>query len=140
MTCIIAISFLSPFSIKASTSAANLFKVSATIVFRIVIGCPQFAVEPTARNSNLFPVNAKGEVRLRSVLSINNSGMLRCKSNFKMASSCSSNLVPTRLSTSFNTLVKYSPTNTEIIAGGASLAPNLKSLEADAIEALKISA
>ena len=37
----------------------------------------QLAEEPTARNSNLFPVKAKGEVRLRSVLSSINSGMLR---------------------------------------------------------------
>ena len=136
----IAISFLSPFSIKASTSAANFTKVSAIIVFKTVIGCPQLAVDPTARNSNLFPVNAKGEVLLRSVLSIINSGILLCKSNFKIASSCSSNFPPTLVSTSFNTLVKYSPINTEIIAGGASLAPNLKSLEADAMDALNISA
>ena len=135
-----AISFLSPFAIKASTSSENLFKVSATMVFKIVIGNAQLAVEPTARNSNLFPVKAKGEVLLRSVLSIINSGILLCKSNFKIASSCSSNLLFTRLSTSFNTLVKYSPINTEMIAGGASLAPKRKSLEAEAIEALKISA
>ena len=47
------------------------------IVFNAIMALAQFAEEPTARNSNLFPVNAKGEVRLRSVLSSNNSGMLR---------------------------------------------------------------
>ena len=35
----------------------------------------QFASAPIALNSNLLPVNAKGEVLLRSVLSISNSGI-----------------------------------------------------------------
>ncbi len=60
------------------------------MVFKIVIGFAQFAEDPTALNSNLFPVNAKGEVLFLSVLSNNNSGILLCKSNFKIASSCSS--------------------------------------------------
>ena len=76
MICMIATSFFSPFSIRRSTSALNFFKVSAMIVFKTVIGPAQFAEEPTARNSNLFPVNANGEVRLRSVLSSINSGIL----------------------------------------------------------------
>ena len=46
------------------------------MVFKIVIGLAQLAEDPTALNSNLFPVNAKGEVLLRSVLSINSSGIL----------------------------------------------------------------
>ena len=121
----IAISFLSPFSISVSTSDLNCLSVSATMVFNTVIEIAQLAEEPTALNSNLFPVNAKGEVRLRSVLSNNNSGILLCKSSFKIASSCSSNLLPTRVSMSSNTFAKYCPTNTEMIAGGASLAPSL---------------
>ncbi len=36
------------------------------IVFRIVFGPAQLWDDPTARNSNLFPVKAKGEVRFRS--------------------------------------------------------------------------
>ena len=77
------------------------------MVLRTVIEIAQLAEEPTALNSNLFPVNAKGEVRLRSVLSNISSGMLRCKSNFKIASSCSSNFVLTRVSTSANTFARY---------------------------------
>ena len=36
--------------------------------FNTVIGPPQFAEEPTARNSNLFPVKANGEVLFLSCL------------------------------------------------------------------------
>jgi hypothetical protein len=39
------------------------------MVFKVVIALEQFAEEPTALNSNLFPVNAKGEVLFLSVLS-----------------------------------------------------------------------
>ena len=42
----------------------------------MVIGPAQFADEPTALNSNLLPVNAKGEVLFLSVLSNNNSGIV----------------------------------------------------------------
>ena len=45
--------------------------------FSAIMALAQFALEPTARNSNLLPVKANGEVRLRSVLSSSNSGMLR---------------------------------------------------------------
>ena len=120
-----AISFLSPFSTRPSTSDLNFFSVSAMMVFNTVIEIAQLAEEPTALNSNLLPVNANGEVRLRSVLSNNNSGILLCKSSFNIASSCSSNLLPTRVSMSSSTLAKYCPTKTEMIAGGASLAPSL---------------
>jgi len=37
------------------------------IVFNVVMALAQLAEEPTARNSNLLPVKAKGEVRLRSL-------------------------------------------------------------------------
>ena len=43
--------------------------VSATAAFSRTIGNAIDCDEPTARNSNLFPVNANGDVRLRSVLS-----------------------------------------------------------------------
>jgi hypothetical protein len=46
------------------------------MVFIIVIGKAQFAVEPTALISNLLPVNAKGDVLFLSVLSSNTSGIL----------------------------------------------------------------
>ena len=40
-----------------------------------IMALAQLASEPGARNSKRFPVNAKGEVRLRSVLSISSSGI-----------------------------------------------------------------
>ena len=42
---------------------------SATIVFSTMFGDAMESEEPTIRNSNLLPVNANGEVRLRSVAS-----------------------------------------------------------------------
>ena len=70
-------------SIKASTSTLNSFNCFATMVFNTVIGPAQFAEEPTALNSNLLPVNAKGEVLLISVLSNNISGILPIIFSFK---------------------------------------------------------
>ena len=49
-------------------------KASATIAFRIVVEPATESAEPTIRNSNLFPVKANGEVRLRSVASFAISG------------------------------------------------------------------
>src|SRR5690606_39392072 len=70
-----ASSFFKPsFSTNVSTSFLKSVSCLATIEFKVVIAFAQFAVEPTARNSNLFPVKAKGEVRLRSVLSNKTSG------------------------------------------------------------------
>jgi hypothetical protein len=46
------------------------------MVFITVIDSAQFAEEPTALISNLFPVNAKGEVLFLSVLSNKISGIL----------------------------------------------------------------
>jgi hypothetical protein len=40
-----------------------------TIAFNVVIELEQFELEPTALNSNLFPVKANGEVLFLSVLS-----------------------------------------------------------------------
>jgi hypothetical protein len=53
---------------------ADLVKPSVTIVFSTTFGPAQLWLEPTARNSNLLPVKAKGEVRLRSVASRGNVG------------------------------------------------------------------
>ena len=46
------------------------------MVFITVIDSAQFAEEPTALISNLFPVNANGEVLFLSVLSNKISGIL----------------------------------------------------------------
>ena len=47
---------------------------SATAVLSATFGPEIDCEEPTIRNSNLLPVNANGEVRLRSVLSLGRSG------------------------------------------------------------------
>ena len=140
ITCMIAISFFSPLSIRASTSFLKFFRVSVTMVLSTVMALAQLAEDPTARNSNLFPVNANGEVRLRSVLSINSSGMLLWMSILSILSSCSSIFSDTLSFTSCKTLVRYCPIKTEMIAGGASFAPKRWSFGADAIDALNTSA
>ena len=56
---------------SSSHASAN---ASATIVFNTTFGWETESWEPTIRNSNLFPVNANGDVRLRSVASFIKSG------------------------------------------------------------------
>ena len=92
--------------------------------------------EPTLLNSNLLPVNAKGEVLFLSVVSLGNLG-----SEVTPISNCAcfaSTFVPatSALITSFSS----SPRKIEMIAGGASLAPSLWSLPAVATESLSRSA
>ncbi len=127
--------FIFLFLIKASTSVLKSISCFATIALRTVIGFAQLAVEPTARNSNLLPVKAKGEVRLRSVLSNKISGILPTTFNFKSVFSCGESLPLVTFSSSSKTSVNCEPINAEMIAGGASLAPNRWSLLALAIEA-----
>ncbi len=87
--------------------------------------------DPSERNSNLLPVKANGEVRLRSVLSFGNFGSTLTpisRSCFSLAQySFSSSKALTIADSS-------SPRNMEIIAGGASFAPRRWSLPADATE------
>src|SRR5690349_16832112 len=45
------------------------WRAEATAALRMVTGKAGDCLDPTARNSNLLPVKAKGEVRLRSVKS-----------------------------------------------------------------------
>ena len=70
-------------SLRRSTSCLNSFNCFATMVFKTVIGPAQFAEDPTALNSNLFPVKANGEVLLISVLSNSISGILPIIFSFK---------------------------------------------------------
>ena len=123
-------------SIKLSTSFLKSFNCLATMAFKVVIALEQFAVEPTALNSNLFPVKANGEVLFLSVLSKSTSGILPTTFNFKSVFSSGDNFPAVTPSNSAKTLVNCSPINTEIIAGGASFAPNLWSLLAEAIAPL----
>ena len=57
-----------------SSSSANWRRDSATMVFRKMLGQEMEEEEPSILNSNLLPVKAKGEVRLRSVVSLGISG------------------------------------------------------------------
>ena len=61
-------------SAAPSTSATNCFSSLATAVVRMVLASLRFSAEPGIRNSNLLPVKANGEVRLRSVVSLLNLG------------------------------------------------------------------
>ena len=120
----------SPFATKASTRSLKFCRASATVVLSTIMADAQLAPEPTARNSKRFPVKANGDVRLRSVLSISNSGIsgisickpvlpLRLKmfslSDFSICSSKS--------------LICF-PRKEEMIAGGASFPPRRWSLVA----------
>src|SRR5690606_3016764 len=114
-------SFLVPFLICLSTSFLNSINCAATLAFNIVIGRAAFAEDPTARNSNLLPVKAKGEVRLRSVLSSFNSGILGIPCH-KFVSFFT--FFATRAdSTSSRISSSWEPRKMEMIAGGASFAP-----------------
>ena len=101
-----------------------------------MIDAAQFADEPTARNSNLSPVNAKGDVLLRSVLSTMISGILAIPS-FSAVFSSGVIFVSLTRSTRLSSMAdKLRPKNTERIAGGASLAPSQYVFPADMMEAL----
>src|SRR5699024_10941211 len=101
--------------------------------FSIVMGMAEFAVDPTARNSNLLPVKAKGEVRFLSVLSLRSSGILGMPSH-SIASSFTF-LANREDSTSFNMAFSWVPRDIDMIAGGASLAARRWSFPASAIDA-----
>ncbi|MCK7469356.1 MAG: hypothetical protein MZU95_00065 [Desulfomicrobium escambiense] len=100
----------------------RISRLSATMVLRIVAGKEMDCEEPTARNSNLLPVNAKGDVLLRSVLSLLRTGSFEIPRSM-IASSVAFVILP--FSMLSRILVSCSPRNTEMIAGGASLAPSL---------------
>ena len=61
---------------SVSTSFLKQISCSATAALMANMAPPQLADEPTALNSKRLPVKANGDVRLRSVLSSNISGML----------------------------------------------------------------
>ena len=103
-----------------SNSSAISIISCAKIAFKIVFGPATDCEEPAARNSNLFPVNANGEVLFLSVLSFEKVGttstpVLNLSFSFSFVSSPVT-IISTKLSNVF-------PKNIEMIAGGASLAP-----------------
>jgi hypothetical protein len=71
---------LSPFS-AASTASTISSIASATIVLSTVFGSASEADDPSARNSNLLPVKANGEVRLRSPPCIGSDGSTEAPSS-----------------------------------------------------------
>ena len=88
--------------------------------------------DPTARNSKRFPVKAKGLVRLRSPASLGSVGRV---STPTISVSLPLELLAPPLATCSKMSVSCSPRKTEMIAGGASLAPSRWSLEAVATTA-----
>ena len=134
---IIATLVFLPFASSLSTSVLKILSCSATAAFRVVIAPAQLADDPTARNSNLLPVKANGDVLLRSVLSRKISGISTNPTLLPFLPAIS---IGVSLGTSSNlcsTSVIVFPRKADTIAGGASLAPSLCALVADAIEALR---
>ena len=120
-----------------SSSVATKSRLSATIVLRTVFGQATLAVEPTARNSNLLPVKAKGEVRLRSLAWRGIWGRVLAP-----RSRAPPDLVflGVPLSTWSRMSLSMSPRKMLMIAGGASLAPRRWSFAGLAIDARSRSA
>ena len=102
----------------------------------MVMGFAQFVLAPTPLISNLFPVNAKGEVLFLSVLSSNISGIFPTTFNLSSVFSCGDNFPLETPSSSSSTSLNCFPINMEMMGGGASLAPNRWSLLAEAMDAL----
>ena len=112
-----------PFAVKESTLCLKFVSASATAVLRTISADAQFASEPTARNSNLLPVNANGEVLFLSVLSMKSSGI----SVISSSTPCLSFIVKISFKSAFSMCSKMLdncfPKNEDMIAGGASFAP-----------------
>ena len=108
-----------PFSAVFSLSVSSSTD-SATIVFSTVLGNAGEEFEPSARNSNLLPVNANGLVRLRSPPCSGSGGSTGVPSprNEPGFDGCTlpASIAPKTFSSS-------APRKIEMIAGGASLAP-----------------
>ena len=100
---------------------ANFSISSAMTVFNTILHPAILELDPGILNSNLFPVKANGEVRLRSVESLGNLGRTVAPIFINSFSFPSYGLSS---SMAFNTAVNSSPKKIEIIAGGASLAPS----------------
>ena len=79
------------------------------------------------RNSNLLPVNAKGEVLFLSVVSMGKSGRESTPS-FKTRFALAAGFTPLSIASMISP--SSSPVKTEMMAGGASLPPRRQSLPA----------
>ena len=128
-----------PFIASSLSHSASID--SATMVFKTIWLFAQFCEEPGARNSNLLPVKANGEVRLRSVVSFGSAGSESTPRRIRLfLRGSSSSFTFTSCSMASSTPFSSSPRNTEMIAGGASFAPRRWSLPAPAVVSRRMSA
>ena len=130
ITSMIALVLSSPPAMSASTRCLKLVKASATAAFNTIIALAQLASLPTARNSNLFPVKAKGDVLLRSVLSMSSSGISGMPSFMPFLPDTVNKSFLSASSIWSSKSVSCFPKNDEMMAGGASFAPSRWSLVA----------
>ena len=89
-------------------------------------------LEPTARNSNLLPVKANGDVRLRSPPSFGSGGSTGVPSASRSPGAVA---IGSPRSSVSKIASSSAPRNIDMIAGGASLAPRRWSFAADAVAA-----
>ena len=122
-TCRMALVLSTSFAIKASTRVLKSIRASAIAAFRAIMAAAQLACEPMARNSNRLPVKAKGDVRLRSVLSNSSSGICGMSSFMPclLATSISSSSVECSKCSSMS--LSCWPRKEEMMVGGASCPP-----------------
>ena len=109
---------LDVFSALSSTALSSSTD-SATIVLSTALTMPSDMLDPSARNSNLLPVNANGEVRLRSPPSIGSCG----RTSAPRPSRPFLTRRPLPVEIFSNAFSSSAPRKIEMIAGGASLAP-----------------
>ena len=107
-------------SLAPSRRSANCFSTSATAEFSIMLQQAILLEDPRERNSNLLPVNANGDVRLRSVVSLEKFGRV-CTPSFITSRSFPTYGASFLIASS--TALSSSPRKIEMIAGGASFAP-----------------
>ena len=100
-------------------------RLSAMIVLSATSGPAIDWLDPTARNSNLLPVNANGLVRLRSPACLGRGGSV---STPTVSVPDDLELVAFPFSICSKTSASCSPRKIEMMAGGASLAPSRWSL------------
>ena len=115
-----------------SAYSDRTFPTMAFITAAVVAGVE---LEPGILNSNLFPVNAKGEVLFLSPESILNVGSTSTDKFTSEASDTGASFLFAILS---RIVVNSSPRKIEIMAGGASCPPSLWSFVAVAVEYLSI--
>ena len=89
-------------------------------MFSTVFGNASDMLDPSARNSNLLPVKANGDVRLRSPPCIGSGGSTGVPRPRTDAGVCGS---PSPEAIASNTFSSSAPRKIEMIAGGASFAP-----------------